>query len=418
MPADIQTLYAAPERRPSLHRSPTGRSRHIPIHDYPVHFSGTGSEYFRIWIVNLLLVIVTFGIYWPWARRRKLQYLYHCTWVDGHAFDFHGNPRSMLRGSLLAGVLLAVYGMGNRVAGGASAVLIALLMVALFPPLFRGSQRFRLANTSWRGLRFHFTGTTGEAYRALLVPLLWLLLPGPLLAWGLDIDLSQLDRRGTLRTGTHAVVYQAWMLGSGVLFSLALPYFYWRYKRDQQGHIRYGQEEMEYRATAADYYRLLASGVGVFVALFLAGLLLVAGGAALKRLVFGSGHASFGMMLALSLLGSIAGFLLALLVGRHWFKVRLYNLQWSRTGNRHLRLRTTLSLGRYLLLQFKNYLLIGLTLGLYWPYAVMATRRLVLESTVLRARMPLERLHGSSRDGDNDAMGDAAMEFVNFDFGL
>ena len=120
MPADIQTLYAAPERRPSLHRSPSGRSRHIPIHDYPVHFSGTGSEYFRIWIVNLLLVIVTFGIYWPWARRRKLQYLYHCTWVDGHAFDFHGNPRSMLRGSMLAGVLLAVYGMGNRVAGGAS----------------------------------------------------------------------------------------------------------------------------------------------------------------------------------------------------------------------------------------------------------------------------------------------------------
>ena len=101
MPADIQTLYAAPERRPSLHRSPMGRSRHIPIHDYPVHFSGTGSEYFRIWIVNLLLVIVTFGIYWPWARRRKLQYLYHCTWVDGHAFDFHGNPRSMLRGSTI-----------------------------------------------------------------------------------------------------------------------------------------------------------------------------------------------------------------------------------------------------------------------------------------------------------------------------
>ncbi len=30
-------------------------------------FTGNGGEYFRIWIVNLMLTIVTLGIYSAWA---------------------------------------------------------------------------------------------------------------------------------------------------------------------------------------------------------------------------------------------------------------------------------------------------------------------------------------------------------------
>lgn len=37
---------------------------------YRLRFSGSGGEYFRVWIVNLLLSIVTLGLYTPWARRR------------------------------------------------------------------------------------------------------------------------------------------------------------------------------------------------------------------------------------------------------------------------------------------------------------------------------------------------------------
>ena len=39
-----------------------------------ISFTGSGSEYFRIWIVNLLLLLVTFGIYYPWAKVRRLRY--------------------------------------------------------------------------------------------------------------------------------------------------------------------------------------------------------------------------------------------------------------------------------------------------------------------------------------------------------
>ena len=40
----------------------------------PVEFSGRGGEYFRIWIVNLVLTILTFGIYSAWAKVRTKRY--------------------------------------------------------------------------------------------------------------------------------------------------------------------------------------------------------------------------------------------------------------------------------------------------------------------------------------------------------
>ena len=49
----------------------------------PFIFSGKGSEYFSIWIVNIALTIVTLGIYSAWAKVRKMQYLYRNTALAG-----------------------------------------------------------------------------------------------------------------------------------------------------------------------------------------------------------------------------------------------------------------------------------------------------------------------------------------------
>ena len=39
-------------------------------------FSGTGGEYFGIWIVNILLSMATLGIYSAWAKVRRMQFFY------------------------------------------------------------------------------------------------------------------------------------------------------------------------------------------------------------------------------------------------------------------------------------------------------------------------------------------------------
>ena len=53
----------------------------------PFQFTGTGGEYFKIWIVNILLSIVTLGIYSAWAKVRRKQYFYGNTRVAGSALQ-------------------------------------------------------------------------------------------------------------------------------------------------------------------------------------------------------------------------------------------------------------------------------------------------------------------------------------------
>ena len=127
--------------------------QHSEPHHLPIEFTGSGREYFRIWIVNLLLMFVTFGIYYPWAKVRRLRYFHANTLVGGEPLGFHANPVKMLKGYFLMGILFAVY----SAAGNFSALagfLAFVIVVAIGPALLKSSMQFRLANTSWRGLAF------------------------------------------------------------------------------------------------------------------------------------------------------------------------------------------------------------------------------------------------------------------------
>ena len=144
-------------------------------------FTGSGREYFRIWVVNLLLTLASLGIYSAWAKVRRLQYFDRNTALAGARFDFHGNPKAILRGRVLAVLLLAAYHYAFGISVAAGLVTIAVLLVCL-PWLIRGALRFRLGNTSYRGLHFHFSGSVPMAYRVYLAPIAVFLLPGVLVA--------------------------------------------------------------------------------------------------------------------------------------------------------------------------------------------------------------------------------------------
>ena len=64
----------------------------------PVRFTGNTGEYFRIWIVNIALTIVTLGVYSPWAKVRKFRYFYGNTSLADGRFDYHAKPKAILIG--------------------------------------------------------------------------------------------------------------------------------------------------------------------------------------------------------------------------------------------------------------------------------------------------------------------------------
>jgi len=374
------------------------------VQRHPIEFTATGSEYFRIWIVNLLLTLVTLGLYLPWAKVRKLQYFYRNTWVDGDALDFHGEPRKMLRGTLIAGAFLVVYSVGSNFSGWA-ALLAALAFIGLWPALFRAALRFRLANTSWRGLRFRFTGDTAGAYACMLPPLALALLPVAVM--------GAMAPAGRAQPGALPPVAST-LVGFGMLaFFAALPYFLWRIRRYQHGNYAFGKLQTRLEADLGVLYGIFIKliGISLLAVVVLGGMvfMFILSG---RRAGMGAGY--FG---AVTLVG-IGGILMLNILPKSYLQVRLQNLIWSRTGNDVLRFKSELPLAAYLGLQCKNYLLIFLTLGLYWPFAVVHTRRAQLEAVELRTRIDLEQITQTAGHESPGAAGDMAADLFGMDIGM
>lgn len=120
-----------------------------------VEFEGNTSDYFKIWIVNLALTILTLGVYSPWATIRKLRYFYSHTVIAGGRFDFHANPISILIGRAIAVALLAAYYFSSYVSVIGPLIVIVIVFL-LVPWLVVRSRIFRLRNTSFRSIRLNF----------------------------------------------------------------------------------------------------------------------------------------------------------------------------------------------------------------------------------------------------------------------
>ncbi len=135
-------------------------------------FKGSASEYFGIWIVNLLLSIVTLGIYTAWAKVRRLRYFYGNTWLDGHNFEYHAKPIQILIGRIIVVVVLVIF---NILAEVAPFIALALLIpyFLAFPWLINKAIAFNARMTSYRNVRFSFDGSYGRAFYVFVVlPLL------------------------------------------------------------------------------------------------------------------------------------------------------------------------------------------------------------------------------------------------------
>jgi uncharacterized membrane protein YjgN (DUF898 family) len=148
-----------------------------------IEFTGSGGEYFRIWIVNLLLSILTLGIYSAWAKVRREQYFHGNTQVAGHAFGYHATPGQILRGRLVAALIFLVYILASELSPVGAAIFGIAFLIGL-PFLVTRAKRFQMRVTSWRGVRFDFELDYGGAVASFIAaPVLSALSLGLALPW-------------------------------------------------------------------------------------------------------------------------------------------------------------------------------------------------------------------------------------------
>jgi len=131
-------------------------------------FTGTTDEYFRIWIVNMCLSLVTLGIYSAWAKVRLTQYIRAHTTLDGMPFTYDANPMAILRGRIVAVIVFGGWtGLGYVAPLAQLALLLPLAFVV--PWLIVASLRFNARVTTYRNVGFTFDGRYGDAFGYFIV---------------------------------------------------------------------------------------------------------------------------------------------------------------------------------------------------------------------------------------------------------
>lgn len=331
-----------------------------------VEFTGTGGEYFRIWIVNLALTIVTLGIYSAWAKVRRKRYLCEHTLVDGDSFEYRGNPVAIFKGRVIAvGVILAIW-----LASHFSPLLgIALIVAAIFvvPWLIVRSFAFNAYNSAYRNVRFHFRGTYGRALKL--------------------------------------------FLGYGFLtvITFGLGWF-WLKTRLTEFIVRnhfYGTTKFDVPDLKPAFFRIYGHmiGLGILLGALMAGI--VAGLAPVMPTIGEQ---------ASQLIPTILGYVGYLFVFAY-VRAGINNALWNQASLGSVRFACTLRPGKLFAIYIVNIVAIILTLGLFTPWAVVRTLRYRAENLSLVAPGGLGEF--TNAVGANvSAAGEEVGEMLDFDFSL
>lgn len=339
----------------------------------PVVFSGQGRDYFGIWAVNLLLTILTLGIYSAWAKVRRMHFFYRHTSLAGAAFDYHGEPLSILKGRTLAFLMFMAYQISAETEPIVAAIVFVILM-AVMPWLLHRSLCFRMHNSSYRGLRFVFRGGVRQAYVVFLgLPLL-------------------------------------------ILISLGLAFPLWVHalKVYQYGSSAFGRSEFQCALSRAEIYRIyLVAGV-VAIGVTLATTLLLGLGVA-ESLSMDEG-AETRVLTMLGGMALLAGFAMMLCVAP-FVAARVQNAVWNGLSLGPLRFRSVVSGRRLAFITLTNLLGVIFSLGLYRPFAELRLMKYRLQSISMLPGGDLDDFVAFA-EADLAAIGEESAEMFDVDVGL
>jgi uncharacterized membrane protein YjgN (DUF898 family) len=242
-----------------------------PQLEHRLSFHGTGGALFGIHLVTVLLSVVTLGIYSFWGRTKARQYLWSQTAFAGDRFAYHGTGGELFRGYLKAmGILLLLYIVTlvlvplvfRPLLGDAGGAILGVAVMAggfmvLIPAALIGARRYRASRTSWRGIRFSFTGRVGEFVKLYLGGALLSIVTLTLYSPYFHADVRRFNVTGT-RFGTAtaafdgrgADLFRRYLLGLVLTIpTLGLYWFWYAAERERYYWSRTTADGATFRAT-------------------------------------------------------------------------------------------------------------------------------------------------------------------------
>ncbi|WFF38749.1 DUF898 domain-containing protein [Moraxella nasibovis] len=340
----------SPFANESSHTPPTPPP--LPPSTHRFAFLGNGMDYFKIWIVNLVLTIITIGFYSPWAKVRRLRYFYGNTQINQRSFDFTANPKRILIGRLIAITLYLIISVTSNLSVEIALIGSALLFLAV-PWLIRSSMRFMARNSQYNNVRFGFNGKLGTLY----------------------------------------LLFIAMAILGTLSFGLLMPLFWRAFKRYQFDNTYFGQLKFNFGASVGDFYKATLLPMMLFIFMVAA--------------LFGIGFSGYmdttadmdNPAIDTVFLVMIGVFYLGMLLIIPLAKGLLHKAIWSKMslGNNRFKL-VNFSVLKFALINLTNYIAIILSLGLLYPWAAVRLHRYKTETLSLVAVDDFETLTTPSTD--------------------
>ena len=338
----------------------------------PLRFEGSASEYFKIWIVNLALTILTLGIFSAWAKVRSQRYFYGNTFLAGHSFDYHGQPLRILIGRAIAFAILLGYSMTVRFAPGAVFIWVVIFFFAM-PWMVKSSLRFAARNTSYRHIRFDFVGTYFGAMKAFV---LW------------------------------------WMLAAVTLFT-TLPLAHRARDYYMINNRRFGGKAFSAEIPGGRIYGIY----GMALLFFLGALVFAATLAFITAMALGmkvGDRAQIALFTGLIVIAYVIVFLFVSI----YVSTRTFNLAINQTNlDGKLRFESTLSPWAMVWIGYSNLAAVLLSLGLLYPWARIRSARYMAEHIAMIGTPDMQAFAGAGA-GSQGVIGEEVASFFDIDMGL
>ncbi len=349
-----------------------------------VEFNGSPREYFRIWVVNLCLTLLTLGVFSAWAKVRKKRYFYSHTTLDGTPFQYLGQPIPILKGRVIAAIaFLAYYASRHFFTSLLPYVLAAA--AGLAPWVITRSAAFNARYSAFRNMTFHFDGGYLDALKALyalgVIPLFVI---GMMFGWW----------------GKFAIAGVA-----AVVFGFSFPWWIKRLKNFLITHSSFGGRKGIFSATGGQFFAVyFKSGLIMAAVLIITGIF----SALLSAVITKSPYSVWIFSIPV-----YAGYVLAYA----YVQAHSSNLVWNHTRLGPLRFKSTLRGRGMAKLYVTNALAIVASLGLLIPWAVMRTLKYRADNMRVLQEGDLAEFQGSDRRSV-EAIGAETVDFFDMDISL
>ncbi|MBL4622496.1 MAG: DUF898 domain-containing protein [Immundisolibacteraceae bacterium] len=382
-------------------------------------FHGSGVEFFKIWIVNLALTILSLGIFSAWAKVRTQRYLYGNTRLDGHAFTYLADPVKILKGRFIAFGFLLVYSLAWNFYPDAG-MLLLVIGVLLLPAILVAATRFKMRNSSYRNLRFGFNTRFTTAYRMFASPMMIVLL-----LTGLGYGLLQFVDLDTLMTSLQPVddeveqpvSISAAQLIPSIFYLVLLPFIpYLDYLRSHFviDNSHYGNAPARLKSSVGSFYETYLMSLLVFIVAISIGIALLMGIFGLISLL--DTETNSNLIGVVAAIAGVVSMYAMMFFAAGYFHARRTNLIYGNGFFGDAQLISKLKFMPVSWIFLSNTVAIILSLGLLIPWARIRMARYVAGVTHLQSSN--FALITAVENAGQGALGEGVVDAFDLDIGL